>query len=276
MSRETLIDIGANLTHKSFREDLPAVLAGGARAGIGAILVTGTSASASRMAWEMVADRRGREGPRLYATAGVHPHDARSWSREVAAEIRELAARAEVVAVGECGLDYDRDFSPRADQRRCFEAQLELACELGKPVFLHERAAHEDFARILAGYRAKLSGGVVHCFTGERHALERYLADDLHIGLTGWLCDERRGTHLGELTRLIPAGRLMIETDAPFILPRDLKPRPEARRNEPAFLAHIAAAVARHRGEPLAELARHTTAAASALFGLARGSAAGG
>jgi TatD DNase family protein len=269
MSSHGLVDIGANLTNTAFRDDLNAVLTRAARAGVEAILVTGTSAAGSRRAREIAVELRIPAAPRLFATAGIHPHHASAASREALDELRELLARDEVVAVGECGLDYDRDFSPRDRQRACFEAQLEIASEVHKPVFLHERAAHDDFARLLERWRPKLAGGVVHCFTGDRAALERYVALDLHIGVTGWICDERRGVHLRELVRLIPGGRLLIETDAPYLLPRDLRDRPKTGRNEPAFLAHVARTVAACRGERLEELAAHTTAAASRLFGFA-------
>ena len=263
-----LVDIGANLADKAFRGDLDAVLARAAEASVEAILVTGTSAAISRAAREIAVERRRGPSPRLYATAGVHPHRASSASREVYAELHELLARPEVVAVGECGLDYDRDFSPRDQQRACFEAQLEMAAAVRKPVFLHEREAHEDFAAALERWRPRLVGGVVHCFTGSRRALERYLALDLHVGITGWICDERRGAHLRELVRLVPEGRLLVETDAPYLLPRDLPARSGRGRNEPALVAHVARAVAACRGEPPDLLAAHTTAAARSLFGL--------
>ncbi|HEU4411997.1 MAG TPA: TatD family hydrolase [Polyangiaceae bacterium] len=268
MTPAGLIDIGANLTNKAFGADLDAVLARAAGAGVGGILVTGTSAAGSRRAREIVVERRALAAPRLYATAGIHPHQASSASREALAEIRELARREQVVAVGECGLDYNRDFSPRDRQRACFEAQLEIASEAKKPVFLHERDAAEDFARVLERHRPRLAGGVVHCFTGARAALERYLGLDLYIGITGWICDERRGAHLRQLVRLVPEGRLLVETDAPYLLPRDLARRPAGGRNEPALLAHVARAVASCRGETLEQLTAHTTAAAARLFGL--------
>lgn len=263
-----LVDIGANLANKAFRGDLEAVLARAAQAGVEAIVVTGTNALASRRAREIAVERRRGPSPRLFATAGIHPHHASGASPEVYREIGELLARAEVVAVGECGLDYDRDFSPRDRQRACFEAQLEIAAEVRKPVFLHERDAHEDFARLLERWRPKLVGGVVHCFTGTRRALERYLALDLHVGITGWICDERRGHHLRDLVRIVPEGRLLIETDAPYLLPRDLASPPARGRNEPALVAHVARVVAACRGEPVERLAAHTTAAARGLFAL--------
>ncbi|MFO0759227.1 MAG: TatD family hydrolase [Byssovorax sp.] len=268
MKPPTLIDIGANLTHKSFRGDLAAVLERALGAGVGTILVTGTSAPSSRLAWQLAVDRRAGPSPRLFATAGVHPHQASTLSPALLEELDALVRRPEVVAVGECGLDYDRDFSPRDRQRAALDAQLDLAAAVGKPVFLHEREAHEDFARALERARPKLAGGVVHCFTGSRAAMERYLALDLHIGITGWICDERRGKHLRELVKLVPRGRLLVETDAPFLFPRDLPDHRKHGRNEPALLDHVASTVARCRGEPLAELAEHTTAAAEKLFRL--------
>ncbi len=266
----TLVDIGANLTNRAFRADRDAVLARAAEGGVRAIVVTGTNLEASREASRMASGARAaaRPAPRLYATAGVHPHHAKTMTDEALGELRALLARPEVVAAGECGLDYDRNYSPPDAQRRAFEAQLGLAADAGKPVFLHERAASADFLAALECWRARLRGGVVHCFTGDRASLERILALDLHVGITGWICDERRGTHLRELVKLVPAGRLLVETDAPYLLPRDLPRKPRGGRNEPAYLPHVAATVATCRGESVEDLARHTTAAAAALFGL--------
>jgi TatD DNase family protein len=270
----TLVDIAGNLTNKAFRDDLPAVITRAANAGISGIVVAGVSTTTSRRGCELSIDHRSSRDPtlaqlQLVATSGIHPHHASQASPEALVEIAELAKQDVVVAIGECGLDYNRDFSPREAQRRAFEAQLEIASGTTKPVYLHERDAHEDFVRILERWRPRLAGGVVHCFTGSRATLEAYLAMDLHIGITGWICDERRGQHLQELVRLVPTGRLMVETDCPYILPRDLSPKPKSGRNEPAFVAHVARAVARHRGETFDELATHTTATARALFGLA-------
>jgi TatD DNase family protein len=262
-----IIDIGANLGNKAFREDLDAVLARAHDAGVEAIVATGTSVAGSQRAWE-IAERRRERSPRLFATAGIHPHDASHYGPDAHVALRELCARPEVVAVGECGLDFDRNFSPRDAQLRGFEAQLELAAELAMPVFLHERAAHADFAAILEKYRARIPRAVVHCFTGSGEELARYLDLDLHVGITGWICDERRGTHLRELVGRIPKDRLMIETDAPFILPRDLRPKPRSNRNEPALLAHVLRTVAAARGESADELARTTTETARGFFAL--------
>lgn len=258
-----LIDIGINLGHDSYDGDRDAVLARARAAGVVQMLVTGASLSGSARALTLVRQHPGA----LFATAGVHPHHASELTAARLSELAELARASEVAAIGECGLDYFRDFSPRDAQRQAFHRQLELAARLGKPVFLHQRDAHADFIAILREHGAR-HAGVAHCFTGGATELEAYLELGLAIGITGWISDERRGTHLAPLMRGIPAGRLLLETDGPYLLPRDLNPRPASRRNEPAYLPHIAAAVARARGEPLEALARSSTAGARALFGL--------
>lgn len=264
-----LIDIGANLTHESFAHDLDAVLERARAAGVAQMVVTGASREHSPLALALAQRHPGF----LYATAGVHPHHAVEYTDECDAQMRALHAHPEVVAVGECGLDYNRDFSPRPAQRRAFERQLQLAADLavdgvGKPLFLHQRDAHDDFLAMMKNFDGRLGPAVVHCFTAERRELFDYLDRDWHIGITGWLCDERRGAHLRELVKHIPAGRLMIETDAPYLLPRTLRPLPKDRRNEPAFLAHIVEELARDRGEPVTLTAANATAATRAFFGL--------
>jgi TatD DNase family protein len=258
-----LIDIGVNLTHASFRDDREEVIARALAAGVHTMIVTGTSVPASQRALDLA---RGR--PSLRATAGVHPHDARHADAAQLEALGRLVERPECVAVGECGLDFNRDFSPRPVQERVFEAQLELAAATGKPLFLHERDAHARFAELLGRHRARLSAAVVHCFTGSAAELDTYLAMDLHIGITGWICDERRGVHLRELVRRVPLDRLMLETDAPFLTPRTLRPRPRRDRNEPALLPHVLDAVAAALDRPRAEVAAATTANARRFFAL--------
>jgi TatD DNase family protein len=259
-----LIDIGINLAHDSFNPDRDAVIARAGDAGVAQMIVTGSSGPSTHDAISLARAHPGR----LFATAGVHPHHARELTDELLAELRPLATQPEVVAVGECGLDYYRDLSPRAVQQKAFHRQLELASLVGKPVFLHQRDAHADFVAILREHRKALTGAVAHCFTGSREELLTYLQMDLAIGITGWICDERRGSHLLGLMSEIPPDRLMLETDGPYLLPRDLPSKPESRRNEPAYLPHIAATVARARGTTLEELARSTTQAAQRLFSL--------
>jgi len=228
------------------------------------MVITGASREHSPKALALAQAHPGE----LFATAGVHPHHASEYTAECDAEMRALHAHPEVVAVGETGLDFFRDFSPRPMQRKAFERQLEIAVATGKPLFLHQRDAHADFMAIMKSFDGKLGPAVVHCFTGTREELFDYLDNDWHIGITGWLCDERRGAHLRELVGSIPANRLMIETDAPYLLPRNLKPMPKDRRNEPAFLPHIAEELARDRGEEAYAVSAMTTANANAFFRL--------
>jgi TatD DNase family protein len=260
-----LVDIGINLAHDSYDADRSDVMTRAEATGVVQMIVTGSSAASARQALELARSHPGR----LFATAGVHPHHANEVTDDVIAELEALARAPEVVAIGECGLDYFRDFSPRDVQRDAFHRQLDLAARIGKPVFLHQREAHEDFLAILREHRARLSrGGVAHCFTGTGAQLEAYLAEDLAIGITGWICDERRGAHLLPLVRDIPEERLLLETDGPYLLPRDLRPRPASRRNEPAYLPHIARVVAQARGEAPEKLAASSTRAARELFAL--------
>ena len=255
-----MIDIGANLTHASFGDDLEAVVTRARLHGVSTLIVTGTTVAESRVANE-IADRFD-----LYATAGVHPHHARECGSSTISELREIAKHPRVVAIGECGLDFNRNYSPHPDQEKWFVAQLELGLALGKPLFLHSRDAHPRFAEILK--TLNIHRGVAHCFTGEKEELRAYLDLGLYIGITGWICDERRGRHLLELVREIPRERLLVETDSPYLTPRDLKPQPKARRNEPAFLPHIVRTIARALGRPPEEVARETSRNAQSLFGI--------
>jgi len=259
-----LIDIGANLTHDSFDHDRDAVLQRAREAGVVQMVVTGASREHSPKALALARAHPGF----LYATAGVHPHHAVEYTEECDAEMRALHAEPEVVAVGETGLDYFRDFSPRPAQRRAFERQLQIGADTGKPLFLHQRDAHADFLAVMKQFDGQLGPAVVHCFTGIRQELFDYLDRDWYIGITGWLCDERRGLHLRELVKHIPAERLMVETDAPYLLPRTVRPQPSHRRNEPMYLAHIVEELARDRGENVASTADHTTRTARSFFRL--------
>jgi TatD DNase family protein len=257
-----LVDVGANLTHPAFQRDLGDVLARARSAGVETVVVTGTTVEESRAAARLAE----AHADMLYATAGVHPHHARECGAQTIRGLKEILSHSRVVAVGECGLDFNRNYSPHPDQEKWFVAQLELAIELGKPLFLHSRDAHPRFADILRSHRP--ARAVAHCFTGERDELHAVLDLGLYVGITGWICDERRGGHLVELVKDIPPDRLLVETDAPYLTPRDLRPQPKARRNEPAFLPHIVQAVARALGRPAEEVAPETARNARAFFGL--------
>lgn len=262
-----MIDIGINLTHSGFDADRAAVIAAAEAAGVTGLLVTGVDAESSRAALTLARTRPGR----MWSTAGVHPHHAADWDDAAREAIARLLTQPEVVAVGECGLDLHRNLAPPAAQERAFHAQLELAAETRKPAFLHQREAHARFLAILREHA--INHGVAHCFTEGPEIAAAYLAHGLHLGITGWLCDERRGDALREAVRTAPRERLLIETDAPYLIPRDLPP--EARggkrvhRNEPRWLAHIAATLAALRDEDPRDVAAYTTANAVRLFGLA-------
>ena len=257
------IDIGINLMHRSYNRDRDGVVHTAAVAGVNRLIITGTNLPASRTAADYAARHEG-----IYSTAGVHPHDARNCDSRTIDGLRRLLKQPRVVAVGECGLDYDRNFSPPDLQRKWFEAQVQLARDEHMPLFLHERAAFKDFVAILKSNKDVCGRAVVHCFTGTREELHAYLDLGCHIGITGWICDERRGTQLRGLVKDIPADRLMIETDGPFLLPRNLGETPQDRRNEPKFLPHIAAEIAALRGETLEHLAKATTSNAKEFFGM--------
>ncbi len=237
-----LIDVGVNLTNDRFRKDRDEVIARARQAGVHPLIVTGTDLATTKRAIDLARQRPGA----LYATAGVHPHDAARAPEDFIDQLRELASDAVVRAIGECGLDYDRDYSPRPRQAEVFEAQVALATELDKPLFLHQRGAHHSLLGVLDRYDHPPA--CIHCFTGTAEELDDYVRRDLYVGITGWVCDERRGHGLHALLPKIPGDRLLLETDAPYLLPRDLRPKPRRGRNEPAFLPHINRAVAQHRG----------------------------
>lgn len=262
-----LIDIGVNLTHPSFADQQHALLERAYAAGVQGLILTGTSLAESHHALQLCR-QLDADAAHLFSTAGIHPHDASSWSSDSYSELKTLLSDPRVRAVGECGLDFNRDFSPRAQQEKVLEHHLALAAELQLPVFLHERDADERLLSIVRSFRDQLSAAVVHCFTGEKRALFNYLDMDLHIGITGWICDERRGSHLHPLVKDIPRGRLMLESDAPYLLPRSLGPKPKNGRNEPAYLTEVLREVALHRGESERDVAAHTSATAMTFFNL--------
>lgn len=258
-----LVDIGVNLAHDSFDADREAVMARAREAGVARMIVTGSTLQSSRDALRLA-----QAHDALFATVGVHPHHAADLDDAQLAELATLAAQPGAVAVGECGLDFFRDFSPRDRQEEAFRRQLELAMQTGLPVFLHQRDAHERFTAILDECGARLPAGVAHCFTGGPAELADYLDRGLYVGITGWICDERRGDALRAAARHLPLDRVMIETDAPYLLPRDLAPKPRTRRNEPMHLPHVLQALARLMGVAPEVLAEASTRNAETLFRL--------
>ncbi|SLK19226.1 TatD DNase family protein [Enterobacter sp. NFR05] len=258
-----MFDIGVNLTSSQFAKDRDDVVARAQAAGVSGMLLTGTNLHESQQAQQLA-----KHYPRCWSTAGVHPHDSSSWTQDTADALRQLAAQPEVVAIGECGLDFNRNFSTPEEQERAFSAQLALAAERGMPVFLHCRDAHDRFLALLDPWLPRLPGAVLHCFTGTLDEAQACLARGIYLGITGWVCDERRGLELRDVLPYIPADRLFVETDAPYLLPRDLSPKPASRRNEPAHLGHILACVAQLRGEDAQWLRDVTNQNVQTLFGI--------
>ena len=237
------IDIGVNLTGSSFKKDIPQVIERAQYAGVSQMVVTGTDSKHSEHAIRLAE----QYGSVCYATVGLHPHHASDYSSSLDSELREMLGHESVVAVGECGLDFNRNFSTRQEQVRAFEAQLEMAIDLQKPVFLHQRDAHEDFVAMIKSCRSDLGKLVAHCFTGSIEQVNDFVILDMYIGVTGWICDERRAESLQQAVKHIPLDRIMLETDAPYLLPRDMLKKPvEKNRNEPCYLPHIARAVANY------------------------------
>ncbi len=260
----SLIDIGANIAHDSFDEDRADMMRRAADAGVDRIIVTGSSDESNVQAANLAEQSPGV----LYSTAGVHPHHASDYTDDSDALIRSLLKKDCVVAVGECGLDYFRNLSPRDAQLDAFKRQLDIAKDSGLPVFLHQRDAHDDFVEVLEPALSDISRAVAHCFTGEGESLREYIAMGLYIGVTGWICDERRGKHLHDIVSIIPDDKLLIETDAPYLLPRTIRPRPKSRRNEPMYLPEVVRVVAEARGQTEDHIAAITTANAIRFFEL--------
>lgn len=262
------IDIGINLTNKQFQNDTQNVIQNALDADVRQMILTGTSVRNSEMAAQIAKEYPGV----LYATAGIHPHDAKHFDGQSIPKLKTLLLQDHVVSVGECGLDFDRDFSPRAIQEECYKAQLELAIAVQKPLFLHERAAFTRFMGITKEYLPQLPKAVVHCFTGSLEEAKTYLDNGFYLGFTGAISDSRRFDHLKEVISYVPLDRMMIETDAPFMLPKNtpnhLLKKYHERRCEPAFLPFVAETIAQFKGISLEEVATETTRNSQAFFGL--------
>ncbi len=254
-----LVDAGVNLSNHQFDGIHETVLQRAANAGVTQMLLIGCDLQSSQTSLKLAKQFS------QYCTAGIHPHDAKSADQFLEQQLTVLSQNNEVVAIGECGLDYNRDFSPREVQRSVFKRQLKLAEQLDMPVYLHERDASDDMLAILSDYKVR---GVLHCFTGDENALQSYLALGLYIGITGWVCDERRGKELQGLVPSIPLNRLLIETDAPFLIPKNISPRPKSRRNEPHNLTFICQQIADLKGYEFTDVAKQTTLNFQKLFSI--------
>ncbi|MDN3652394.1 TatD family hydrolase [Thalassotalea ponticola] len=259
-----LIDIGVNLTSSRFDNDRAEVVASAQQAGITKMLITGTNVDASEQAAQLCSQFSG-----LYSTAGVHPHDADNVPDDYVDRLKALLKHPKVKAVGECGLDFNRNFSSPENQQRVFAQQLQLAVEFNLPVFLHQRDAFTTWQQILSAYTPQLAGGVSHCFTGDKPQLKQCLDMGLYIGITGWITDPKRGTELYDIARYIPLDRVMVETDAPYLTPKNIRPKPKSSRNEPKYLHSVVDTLATAMQVDRDLLIEHATANSNRLFALA-------
>jgi TatD DNase family protein len=252
-------DAGVNLFSQQFDQDRDQVVARAKDAGVQQQLLISSDLAETALNIEYCQQHQG-----LLTTAGVHPHQAAAVADDWLPQLQLLLQQPAVVAVGECGLDFNRMFSTKDQQISVFSAQLSLAKQLQKAVYLHERDAFPDQLALLKQYQ--IDHGIAHCFTGDALQLKAYLDLGLYIGITGWLCDERRATMLQDALQYLPLDRLILETDAPYLLPRNLIPKPKSRRNEPSYVSAIAHQIAQLRGWSIADIARHSHQNAQSLF----------
>lgn len=260
---ENLIDIGLNLMHPSFKKNRQKIIENAKEVGVSQFIITGTNIQSSNIACEYASNYPGT----LYSTSGVHPHDAKTCNDNTVFELNQIAGNDCVVAIGECGLDYNRDFSPRDVQRKWFEEQVKLAESLDMPLFLHEREAHKDLYNILKKYPNVCEKAVIHCFTGTKQEAQNYIDLGCYIGVTGWICDMRRGGDLQEAVSVIPADKMMIETDAPFLIPKNFDKRPKSNKNEPKYLPHILKTIAYYKDDyDVEKLAKEVTKTTKNFF----------
>lgn len=256
-----LFDIGVNLFSAQFDADRQDVIQRARSLQVNRILLISSDLA------ETALNQSYSEGqPGIYCSAGVHPHAAASVSGHWLQDLTLLLNHKNVVAVGECGLDFNRDFSPRPIQIKVFEQQLMLAKSTGKAVYLHERDAFDTQIALLKQYQ--IQHGVAHCFTGDKQQMRAYLDLGLYIGITGWLCDERRHQDLLEALQYLPMDRLLLESDAPYLLPRSLQEKPKNRRNEPSFLPEIARYVAQRTGHTAQQIAQMSWQNSCRVFNL--------
>ncbi|MGI5310210.1 TatD family hydrolase [Rheinheimera sp. WS51] len=235
-------DIGVNLFSDQFAADREQMLARAHAAGVNHLVVIGSDIAESEQNQQFCQQQANKSNINIVTTAGVHPHYASQVNDSWLAQLKQLLQASSVVAVGECGLDFNRDFSPRPQQQLVFAEQLQLAIQHNKAVYLHERDAFDTQIAMLKQH--SIQRGVAHCFTGNTQQLRAYLDLGLYIGITGWVCDDKRGAELQQAIRYIPNDRILLETDAPFLLPKNIQPKPKSRRNEPAYINYVAEKVA--------------------------------
>lgn len=248
--------------HASFRKNRKEIIGDAEKVGVSKFIITGTNIKSSQIASEYAL----KYPNTLYSTSGVHPHDTKTCNENTINQLEKIAKMPSVVAIGECGLDYNRDFSPRNIQREWFEKQIQLAEKINMNLFLHERDAHEDMVNILEKYPDMCNKCVIHCFTGTKSEAEKYIDLGCYIGVTGWICDMKRGKSLQEAVTVIPPERLMIETDAPFLIPKNFDEKPKNNKNEPKYLPHILKTIAYYKDCDVEKLGKSVTKTTEKFF----------
>jgi TatD DNase family protein len=256
-----IFDSHCHLDDKSFRKDLDKVIKRAKDFGVIRMMTIGINARTSAQAVSLA-----RSYEIVYASVGVHPHDVKNCSDSTIQDLKNLAKNEKVCAWGEIGLDFNRMYSPREVQEFWFEKQLEIACKLDLPMIFHERDSKGRFLEILKKQKSKALKGVVHCFSGNQGELDQYLSLGLYIGITGILTIKSRGAQLRKLVPDIPADRLVVETDAPYLVPAPEKNR--IRRNEPAFVKSVLLKLAEVRNEDPEILAQTIWDNTNRLYGL--------
>lgn len=257
-----IFDSHCHLDDKSFKIDFDQVLQRARDSGVMRMMTIGIDRRTSKQAVSLA---RAYEG--IFASVGVHPHDVKNCSESILRDLTALAKEnMKVLAWGEIGLDFNRMYSPRRDQEKWFERQLEIASGLDLPIIFHERDSNGRFLDILKNYRTKVMKGVVHCFSGNQYELDQYLELGLYLGITGILTIKRRGSQLRKLVTGIPSDRLLVETDAPYLVPEPHQKY--ARRNEPAFVKSVLLKLAEVRNDEPEELAGKVWKNTCTLYGL--------
>ena len=263
-----MIDIGVNLTDSRFASDLDNVLNRAQHVGIKRLLVTSTNLTVSQQAIALC-----QKYPQLLTcTVGIHPHDADNINDNFIEKLAQLAQHDCVKSIGECGLDFNRNFADHQNQIKVFKQQIILAEQLNMPLFLHQRDAFKPWFTLLSPYFNRISAMVAHCFTGNKEQLQQCLDAGMYIGITGWICDERRGKELQSLVQYIPLKNILLETDAPYLLPRTIKAQPTKNRNEPSFLPYIVEAIAKYSAYTTSEIIEQSHLNAQRVFNLSGGS----
>jgi TatD DNase family protein len=252
-----LMDTHAHLQWASFDKDREKVISRAREAGVECIVNIGFDVAGSRKGVELAEKHKG-----LYATVGIHPHNASQFDRNVLDELRKLSEHQKVVAIGEIGLDYYRNLSPRKAQKRAFDAQLSLAEELKLPVVIHDREAHKETLEVLAEFQGRIDG-IIHCFSGSREMAEQCVQSGFFISFAGPVTFPNSGK-LQAIARWVDLNKILLETDSPWLAPQEVR----GKRNEPAFLPFIARKIAKLKEISLAELAEATTKSAKQIFQL--------